>query len=69
RVTIKKTKTRWGSSNYVKKTINLNFNIVFLYIQAIEYVVLHEIAHLNHPNHSKYFYAYVAIYMPDWKVR
>lgn len=69
RVTIKKTKTRWGSCNYVKKTINLNFNLVLRDIQAIEYVVLHEIAHLTHPNHSKEFYAYVASYMPDWKVR
>ncbi|AEE26433.1 M48 family metallopeptidase [Francisella hispaniensis] len=69
RVTIKKTKTRWGSCNYVKKTINLNFNLVLRDIQAIEYVVLHEIAHLTHPNHSKEFYAYVASYMPDWKIR
>ena len=59
RVTIKKTKTRWGSCNYVKKTINLNFNLVLRDIRAIEYVVLHEIAHLTHPNHSKEF----------WKVR
>lgn len=69
RVTIKKTKTRWGSCNYVKKTINLNFKLVLRDIQAIEYVVLHEIAHLTHPNHSKEFYAYIANYMPDWKVR
>ncbi|MGQ4005872.1 SprT family zinc-dependent metalloprotease [Francisellaceae bacterium CB300] len=69
RVTIKKTKTRWGSCNYVKKTINLNFNLVLRDIDAIEYVVLHEIAHLTHPNHSKEFYAYIHCYMPDWKVR
>ncbi|MFV9925114.1 MAG: M48 family metallopeptidase [Francisella endosymbiont of Hyalomma scupense] len=69
KVTIKKTKTRWGSCNYVKKTINLNFNLILRDIRAIEYVVLHEIAHLTHPNHSKEFYAYVASYMPDWKVR
>ncbi|ALB01680.1 metal-dependent hydrolase [Francisella persica ATCC VR-331] len=69
RVTIKKTKTRWGSCNYVKKNINLNFNLVLRDIRAIEYVVLHEIAHLTHPNHSKEFYTYVASYMPDWKVR
>ena len=69
RVTIKKTKTRWGSCNYVKKTINLNFNLILRDIQVIEYVVLHELAHLTHPNHSKEFYAYVASYMPDWKVR
>lgn len=69
RVTIKKTKTRWGSCNYVKKTINLNFNLVLRDIDAIEYVVLHEIAHLTHPNHSREFYAYIHNYMPDWKVR
>ncbi len=69
RVTIKKTKTRWGSCNYVKKTINLNFNLVLRDIDAIEYVVLHEIAHLKHPNHSREFYAYIQDYMPDWKAR
>ena len=35
RVTIKKTKTRWGSCNYVKKTINLNYNLVLRDINAI----------------------------------
>jgi predicted metal-dependent hydrolase len=69
RVTIKKTKTRWGSCNYVKKTINLNYNLVLRDIGAIEYVVLHEIAHLTHPNHSREFYAYIYSYMPDWKAR
>lgn len=69
RVTIKKTKTRWGSCNHVKKTINLNFNLVLRCIEAIEYVVLHEIAHLTYPNHSKEFYAYIASYMPDYKAR
>ncbi|WP_150463857.1 M48 family metallopeptidase [Francisella sp. XLW-1] len=69
RVTIKKTKTRWGSCNYVKKNINLNFNLILRDIEAIEYVVLHEIAHLTHPNHSKEFYDYVSCYMPDWKAR
>ncbi|MEY8702706.1 M48 family metallopeptidase [Francisella philomiragia] len=69
RVTIKKTKTRWGSCNYIKKTINLNFNLILRDIEAIEYVVLHEIAHLTHPNHSKEFYNYISCYMPDWKAR
>jgi hypothetical protein len=69
RVTIKKTKTRWGSCNYIKKTINLNFNLILRDIEAIEYVVLHEIAHLTHPNHSKEFYNYIESYMYDWKIR
>lgn len=69
RVTIKKTKTRWGSCNYIKKTINLNINLILRDIEAIEYIVLHEIAHLTHPNHSKEFYNYIENYMPDWKIR
>ena len=69
RVTIKKGKTRWGSCNHVKKTINLNFNLLLRDIDAIEYVVLHEVAHLTYPNHSREFYAYIHGYMPDWKAR
>ena len=38
-------------------------------IRFIEYVILHEIAHLVHPNHSKAFYNYIEIFMPDWKER
>ncbi|OEZ33777.1 metal-dependent hydrolase [Francisella endosymbiont of Amblyomma maculatum] len=69
RVTIKKQRLDEAHVTMSKKTINLNFNLVLRDIRAIEYVVLHEIAHLTHPNHSKEFYAYVASYMPDWKVR
>ncbi|KEI36057.1 M48 family metallopeptidase [Allofrancisella frigidaquae] len=69
RVVIKKVKTRWGSCNHTKKIINLNIDLILRDIQAIEYVILHELAHLTHPNHSKDFYSYVASYMPDWKVR
>ncbi|AJC48884.1 M48 family metallopeptidase [Allofrancisella guangzhouensis] len=69
KVVIKKVKTRWGSCNHTKKIINLNVDLVLRDIQAIEYVILHEVAHLTHPNHSKDFYSYVANYMPDWKVR
>ena len=67
RVSIKQMKTRWGSCNYVKKTINLNLDLITRDIKAIEYVILHEIAHLTHPNHSREFYNYIAEYMPDWK--
>ncbi len=69
RVTIKQMNTRWGSCNYIKKTINLNLDLITRDIKAIEYVVLHEIAHLTHPNHSREFYDYIASFMPDWKAR
>ncbi len=68
-VSIKKVKTRWGSCNYRTKTINLNLELVTRDVDAVEYVILHEIAHLTHPNHSKEFYNYIERYMPNWKAR
>ena len=37
--------------------------------QAIDYVVVHELAHIRHPNHSPAFYAFVKQIMPDYKER
>lgn len=37
--------------------------------EAIDYVIVHELAHLVHPDHSKAFYSYVGKYLPDYKIR
>ncbi|AWZ47544.1 M48 family peptidase [Clostridiaceae bacterium 14S0207] len=68
-IKIRGMKTRWGSCNPVKKYINFNLQLIEKPISSIEYVVLHELAHLKHPNHSKEFWNYVNFYMPDWKLR
>lgn len=68
-VKIKPMKTRWGSCNTIKSYINLNLNLIEKPIECIEYVVLHEIAHLTHPNHSAEFWNYVAYYMSDFEER
>ncbi|MCK9161419.1 MAG: M48 family metallopeptidase [Arcobacter butzleri] len=68
-VRIKKMSSRWGSCNYLKAGINLNSELIKKPLAFIEYVVLHELAHLTHPNHSKEFYAYIEQYMFDWKQR
>jgi len=68
-IRIKTMKTRWGSCNVQTKNINLNLELIKKPQECIEYVVLHELAHLKHPNHSKQFWEHVGIHMPDWKLR
>lgn len=66
---IKEMKTRWGSCNLAKAYINLNLELIKKDKKAIEYVVLHELAHLGHPNHSRDFWDFVKLYMPDYQER
>ena len=61
--------SKWGSCMPGKNQITLNKRLIEYPKSAIEYVVLHEFAHLIHPNHSKQFYDFVAMLMPDWKER
>lgn len=65
--TIKKMKTRWGSCSS-KGSINLNLDLIKLPEGCIKAVILHELCHLVHMNHSKEFYDLMTAEMPDWKV-
>lgn len=64
---IRKMKTRWGSCSR-KGSISLNLHLIKLPEQCIKEVILHELCHLVHFNHSKEFYALMTAEMPDWKV-
>lgn len=66
---IRTMKTRWGSCQPQKGIITLNSRLIEAPRNAIEYVVLHEFAHFIHPNHSKQFWNFVTMMMPDWKER
>lgn len=61
--------TRWGSCLPKKSVITLNKRLIEAPRNCIEYVVLHEYCHFIHPNHSKQFYAFISMLMPDWKER
>ncbi len=62
-------KTRWGSCQPDNGIITLNSRLIETPKSCIEYVVLHEFAHFVHPNHSKQFWDFVTMLMPDWKER
>lgn len=68
-VKIRKMKTRWGSCMPGKKAITLNKLVFSAPKECIEYVVVHELAHFVHPNHSKAFHSLVRSVMPDYKDR
>jgi predicted metal-dependent hydrolase len=66
-VKLNKAEKRWGSCNYVSKTLNFTLRNAMLNEHAQEYIVIHELAHLKHPNHSKSFWKFVEKFMPDYK--
>lgn len=63
----KKIKGKWGYCNYNKKIIALNIDLIKRSFLEIEYVIIHELAHLKYPNHSKDFYRYIESFMKNYK--
>lgn len=57
---------RWGSCSKNGKIL-LNTELIKASKSCIEYVLLHELCHLRHPNHSKAFYNMLNELMPDWE--
>ena len=62
-------KGRWGSCDIKKKTVTMSYNLLYYDKDAIDYVLLHEYAHLVVPNHSKRFHDFLKHHMPDYKRR
>ena len=66
---IRDMETRWGSCLAKKGIITLNKRLLEAPRYCIEYVVTHEFCHFIHPNHSKQYYAFLTMLMPDWRER
>ena len=66
RITIRGQKTRWGSCSR-KKNLSFNWKLMMAPEPVIDYVIIHELAHLKEMNHSKKFWELVANYCPKWR--
>jgi predicted metal-dependent hydrolase len=66
RVTFRNQKTRWGSCS-TRKNLNFNWRLIMAPIQVIDYVVVHEMCHLEQMNHSKKYWELVAQRIPNYK--
>lgn len=65
---ITETKTTWGTCNTDKK-LTFNLRLAMAPKEVIEYVVVHELAHINHMNHDRSFWSNVGKFVPDYKER
>lgn len=65
-IRIKAQKTIWGSCSG-KNNLNFNYLLIMAPMQIINYVIVHEISHITHKNHSKEFWLLVESILPDYK--
>ncbi|MEP7133379.1 MAG: SprT family zinc-dependent metalloprotease [Chloroflexota bacterium] len=66
KIRITSARTRWGSCSS-KGTLSFSWRLILTPIETVDYVVIHELAHTVHQNHSKRFWALVEKIMPDYK--
>lgn len=64
---IRKMTTRWGVCNIKNKNVTLNYNLYKYDVDCLDYVIVHELSHFIHPNHSSNFWNLVSKYCNNYK--
>lgn len=64
---IRKMVSRWGVCNIKNNNITLNYELIKYEIRCLDYVIIHELSHFIHHNHSKEFWKLVEKYCPNYK--
>ena len=65
---VQQMKTRWGSCNYRSKNIRLNTELAKKPLKCLEYIVVHEMAHLLEPSHNGRFTSLMDRFLPQWRL-
>jgi len=65
---IRKMTSRWGVCNLKNKNVTLNYHLYKYDIECLDYVIVHELSHFIHPNHSSSFWKLVCKYCDDYKI-
>ena len=66
KITVRDQQSRWGSCSS-RGTLSFNYRLIFAPTEVLDYVVVHELCHLTHMNHSKDFWNMVERIMPDYR--
>lgn len=66
-VYVQRMKTKWGTCNPRARTIRINTELVHKHPRSLEYIVVHELAHLLETSHDYRFEAVMDRFMPKWR--
>jgi predicted metal-dependent hydrolase len=64
---VQRMKTKWGSCSRGAASIRLNTDLAKKPPECLEYIVVHEMAHLLEPTHNSRFTALMDLFMPSWR--
>lgn len=64
---VQRMKTKWGSCNHFAGTIRLNTELAKKPKECLEYIIVHELAHLIEPTHNARFVGIMDLFLPQWQ--